>query len=62
MTGRGRPLVLYNDQCDISLKLDIVTRSGMETGNKSLTVVDKISGATQKFGEFDHKEVPYRNP
>jgi len=42
MTGRGRPLVLYNDQCDISLKLDIVTGNGMETGNKSLTMVDKI--------------------
>jgi hypothetical protein len=42
MTGRGRPLVLYSDQCDISLKLDIVTGNGMETGNKSLTMVDKI--------------------
>lgn len=42
LTGRGRPLVLYNDQCDISVKLDIVTGNGIETGNKSLTMVDKI--------------------
>jgi hypothetical protein len=40
-TGRGR-LVLYNDQCNSSLKLDIVTGNGMGTGNKSLTMVDKI--------------------
>jgi hypothetical protein len=42
MTGRGRPLVLYNIQCGISLKLDIVTGNGMETGNKSLIIVDKV--------------------
>jgi hypothetical protein len=42
MTERGRPVVLYNDHCDISLKLDTVTGNGMEIGNKSLTMVDQI--------------------